>query len=350
MAEKMKAIVYYAPQDIRVETIPGPSCGDDEIRVKVDACAVCGSDLKAYKHGNPRIKPPLVIGHEFTGIVETVGKHVDGFSPGDRVVMAVAVSCGQCYYCKEGRPNICASVAVMGFGYPGGMAEYVTIPAIAVKNGHVVKVQKGLKAEHAALAEPVGCAVNSAENCHIQQGDTVLVVGAGPMGIINACVVREFGAKKIILAEISETRLQQAQEFDFDRLVNPEHEDLSTVVLEETDGIGADVVIVAAPAAKPQEDALDLVRKRGTVCLFASLPVGQNMLSLDSRKIHYGEIRLVGTSDCTAKQVEKAVDMLANNRLPADKLATHILPFDEIFTAFDLMQSGETLRDRKSVV
>jgi L-iditol 2-dehydrogenase len=104
------------------------------------------------------------------------------------------------------------------------------------------------------------------------------------------------------------------------------------------------VVIVAAPAAKPQEDALDLVRKRGTVCLFASLPVGQSMLSLDSRKIHYGELRVVGTSDTTPRQVEKAVEMLYNNRLPADKLATHLLKLDEIFTAFALMQSGEALR------
>jgi L-iditol 2-dehydrogenase len=106
----------------------------------------------------------------------------------------------------------------------------------------------------------------------------------------------------------------------------------------------SDVVIVAAPAAKPQEDALDLVRKRGTVCLFASLPAGQSMLLLDSRKIHYGEVRVIGTSDCTAQQVVKAVELLANNRLPAEKLATHILPFEKILTAFELMQRGEALR------
>jgi L-iditol 2-dehydrogenase len=232
----------------------------------------------------------------------------------------------------------------MGFGYPGGMAEYVTIPADAVKHGHLVRVLKEITPEHAALAEPIGCAVNAIENCNIQPGDVVVVVGAGPLGIINACVAREFGAKKIILVEISEIRWKQAVSFDFTRVVNPDKEDLPQILSEETDGVGADVVIVAAPAAKPQEDALDLVRKRGTVCLFASLPAGQSMLSLDSRKIHYGEIRVVGTSDCTARQVAKAVELLVNNRLPAEKLATHILPFEKILTAFELMQRGEALR------
>ena len=340
----MKAGVYYAPKDIRVEDTPIPACGDDEIRVKVDACAVCGSDLKAYNYGNPRIKPPLVIGHEFTGLVETIGKNVDGFSLGDRVVMAVAVSCGQCYYCKKGWPNICAEVAVMGFGYPGGMAEYVTIPARAVKNGHLVRVPKGICAEHVALAESIGCAVNSIENCHFQAGDTVVVIGAGTMGIINACVAREFGAKKIIMVNRSAPRLKRAESFGFDLFINSEEQDVAQIIFDVTDGLGADVVIAAAPAATPQEMALEFVRKRGTVCLFASLAVGRHMLSLDSRKIHYGEVRVVGTSDCTARQVEKAVNMLSHNQLPADKLATHILPLDEILRAFELMQRGESLR------
>lgn len=344
MSNTMKAVVYYAPKDIRVETIPIPACGDEEIRVKVDACAVCGTDLKSYKHGNPRIKAPLVSGHEFTGIVETVGADVDGFAPGDRVVMAAAVSCGQCFYCRHGWPNICVNLAVMGFGYAGGMAEYITIPARALNNGHVIIVPEGISAEHAALAEPVGCVVNSAENCDIQPGDTVVVVGAGPMGILNACAAQEFGAKSVILAEISQTRLTQVEHFGFDRLVNPESQDLRQIVLAETDGVGADVVIVAAPAARPQETALDLVRKRGTVCLFASLPVGQSLLTLDSRKIHYGELRVVGTSDATPHQVEKAVELLCQHRIPADKLATHLLKLEEIFTAFELMQSGEALR------
>ena len=344
MATTMKAVVYYAPKDMRVEMIPVPACGANEVRIKVDACAVCGTDMKSYHVGNPRIKAPLVSGHEFTGLVETVGANVAGFAVGDRVVMATSVSCGECYYCRQGWRNLCQNVAPMGFSYPGGMAEYVTLPERALQNGHVIKVPAHVPADHAALAEPVSCTVNAAENCQIQPGDTVVVVGAGPMGILNACVAKGLGAQKILLAEVNPLRLQQAAPFGFDRLVNPATENLTQIVRDETGGIGADVVIVAAPAAKPQEDALNMVRKRGTVCLFASLPVGKSLLSMDSRPIHYGELRVVGTSDSTPAQVEKAVRLIAENKIPAAKIVTHVLPLDGILQAFELMQSGEALR------
>ena len=344
MSRTMKAVVYHAPKDIRVEQVPVPDCAADEIRVQVDACAVCGTDLKSYLKGNPRIQPPMVMGHEFTGLVETIGAGVAGFQTGDRVVMATSVSCGRCFYCKRGWRNLCANVAPMGFHYPGGMAEYLTIPARALQNGHVVKVPAGVPAAHAALAEPLSCAVNCAGNCNLQEGDTVVVVGAGPMGIMNACVARLLGAAKIILAEINDARLEQARPLGFDRLVNPAREDLVGIVRDETDGVGADVAIVAAPAAKPQEEAPALVRKRGTVCLFASLPAGDCMLSMNSRTVHYGEIRVVGTSDSTPRHVEKAVELIAAGALPADRLASHVLGLDEILRAYELMQSGESLR------
>ena len=255
--------------------------------------------------GNPRILAPKAMGHEFTGLLDTVGKNVTGFSVGDRVVMATSVSCGECYYCRQGWTNLCVDLAPMGFTYEGGMAEYVTIPARALANGHAIKVPEGVEAAHAALSEPLSCAVNSCENAKVQKGDTVVVVGAGPMGIMNACVARELGAAKIILAEINPARLQQAEPFGFDLLVNPAEQDLAEVVKEQTDGIGADVAIVAAPAAAPQEQAPALVRKRGTVCLFASLPAGKSEITLDSRIVHYGEICVVGTSDSTPKQVAR---------------------------------------------
>ena len=344
MIEPMRGVVYYAPGDIVVEALPVPLCQDGEIRVAVDACAVCGTDLKSYLYGNPRIKAPLVIGHEFTGIVDRVRSAVGDFVVGDRVVMATSLSCGQCPYCVRGWRNLCRDIAPMGFSYAGGMAEFVTIPARALKNGHVITVPAGTKAEHAAMAEPLSCAINAAENCDIQHGDTVVVIGAGPMGILNACVAREFGAGKIILAEINESRLKRAEAFGFDVLVNPARQDLADVVREQTDGVGADVAIVAAPAIEPQEQALNTVRKRGTVCLFASLPVGRSTLSLDSRIIHYGELRVVGSSDSTPRQVGRAVELLGSGRIPASKLVTHLLSLGEILTAFELMQSGEALR------
>ena len=340
----MRAVVYHGPGDIRVESVPAPVAEAGTLRVKVDACAVCGTDLKSYRHGNPKITPPMIIGHELTGIVDTVGAGVEGFVAGDRIVMATSISCGRCGCCRRGWPNLCLDLAPMGFRYPGGMAQYTVIPERALCNGHVIVVPGGVQPVHAALAEPLSCAVNAAENCGIREGDTVVVVGGGPMGIMNACVAREFGAAKIMLAEVNPARLAQAQAFGFESLIDPGREDLAARVKRETDGMGADVAIVAAPAAAPQEAAVHLVRKRGTVCLFASLPAGGHLLAMDSRAVHYNELRVVGSSDSTPDHVRKAVAMIAGGSLPVDRLATHVMRLEDIFEAYALMERGESLR------
>lgn len=338
----IRAVVYHAPGDVRVEAIPLPVAGEGELLVKVDACAVCGTDFKAHAAGNPRIAAPMVMGHEFTGLITEA--RAAGFAVGERVVMATSVSCGECAYCRRGWRNLCADLRPMGFGYPGGMAEYTVIPRRAVDNGHVVKVPAGLPATVAALAEPVSCTVNAMANCNLTPGDVVVVVGAGPMGILNALTARASGASKVLLAEVNPARLEQARPFGFDRLVDPQTEDLAALVKAETDGLGADIALVAAPAAAPQEQALGLVRKRGTVCLFASLPSGRSDLTIDSRPLHYNELRVVGSSDSTPAQVARAVELLAEPAMHADKLASHVLPFERVLDAFELMRTGACLR------
>lgn len=342
--KNMKAVRYYGIGDIRVESIEIPTITSQEILVKVNACAVCGSDMKAYVSGNPRIKPPRTMGHEFAGVITEVGSNVDCYNIGDRVVMATSISCGECYYCKRGFRNLCSNLAPMGFSYDGGMAEYVVIPERAIKNGHLVKVPVGIDPDVAALAEPVSCAVNCLENCSITEGDIVVVVGAGPMGIINALVAKANKASKVIVSELNSERLKQCEVFGFYRLIDSSKESLYDVVMSETDGYGADIVIVAAPAATPQEDALRIVRKRGTVALFASLPIGKNILNIDSRLVHYNEIRIVGSSDSTSDHVKKAVEFLGQTGFPGESLITHKLSFESIHKAFELMKSGESLR------
>ncbi len=340
----MRAVVYYAPGDLRVEEVPEPQAGDGELRVRVDACAVCGTDLKSFLHGNPRIRAPLAIGHEFTGRIDTVGAGVSEFAVGQRVVMATSVSCGQCRYCREGWRNLCLDLAPMGFFFAGGMAEYVVIPRRALENGHVVVVPEELPAVEAALAEPLSCAVNAVGQCGIRPGDVVVILGAGPMGLMNACVARARGAATIVMSEISPQRRAQAAEFGCDLMVDPTSEDLQQHLHRVTGGLGADVAIVAAPAAEPQERAIQCVRKRGTVCLFASLPAGHSQLTFDSRPIHYGELRVIGSSDSTSDHVRQAVQMMADRTVPASRLVTHRLPLEGIQEAFALMRSGEALR------
>jgi len=341
--ELMRAVVYHGQMDVRAEDIPYPECSSGELLVKVESCAVCGSDMKAYKSGNPRMQPPITMGHEFAGtIVETRSDAPYGL--GDRIVMATSVACGECIYCQRGWRNICSNVRPMGFGYNGGMAEYVVIPELAVRGGHVIKVPTSIDPVHAALAEPVSCAVNSCENAGVQRGDTVLVMGAGPMGILNALVARELGARKVFISEINPARLAQCGSFGFDALINPAVDDIEECIKIKTGGVGADVVIVAAPAALPQQQALALVRKRGSVCLFASLPVGNCSLTVDSRLIHYNEIRLVGSSDSTPAHVRRAVEIIDSDNFPVDRLVTHTLPLTGFAQAVELMTSGEALR------
>lgn len=339
----MRAVVYHGQMDVRAEDIPYPECGEGEILVKVDGCAVCGSDMKAYKSGNPRMRPPITMGHEFAGLIVESRSDAD-YNLGDRVVMATSVACGECYYCEQGWRNLCANIRPMGFGYNGGMAEYVVIPELAVKGGHVIKVPTSIDPVHAALAEPVSCAVNSCGNARVKPGDSVLVMGAGPMGILNALVAREFGAAKVFMSEINPSRLAQCSSFSFDRLINPADDDIEAILKEETGGVGVDVAIVAAPAAFPQQQALSLVRKRGSVCLFASLPAGNSELTIDSRIIHYNEINLVGTSDSTPAHVQRAVEIIESDDFPADRIVTHTMPLVDFEKAIELMTSGEALR------
>ena len=340
----MKAVVYHGPGDVRVEQVPLPTCGDEELLIRVEACGVSGTELHAYRSPSPRITPPMTLGHEFVGVVEQAGEAVREFTPGQRLVMATTIACGQCVYCRKGWSNHCLERAPMGIAYPGAMAEFVRIPARALAGGHLVRVPSGLLPEHAALTEPVSCAVNAIEKCDIGLGDTVLVLGAGPMGLMNVCVARCAGASRIILSEVSPKRLVLAAQFDCDRLINPAIEDLLRSVKEATGGLGADVAVVAAPDPKAQELALDLVRKRGTVCLFASLPLNKSVLAVDSRTIHDNELRIVGSSDSSPMHVSRAVDLLTTGKILAERLVTHAFRLDQVFDAFDVMERGEALR------
>ena len=343
-ADTMRAVVFHGKEDVRVERIPIPPCGGEELRVKIEACAICGSDLKTYYSGNPRMKPPMTMGHEFTGVIETVGSAVRGFAPGERIVMATSVACGHCVYCRRGWSNLCLNLTPVGYSYPGGMAEYMVVPALGVRNGNVVKVPAGLEPRHACLAEPVSCAVNAAEIVGVGPGDTVVVIGAGPLGIMNLFVAREMGAARTILAQREGRRLELARRFECDRLVNTTVEDLAEVVREETDGLGADVVIVAAPSADMQARAVELVRKRGRVSLFASLPVGKNILEVDSRKIHYGELAVHGSSDSAPRHVVRALEILQKPAFPREQLASHVLPFEEFPRAVEIIAAREAMR------
>ena len=338
----MKAVRYYGKEDLRVEDIAKPKPEKGGLLAKVEACAICGTDLKAYFSGNPRIKPPQTIGHEFVGEIVELGEGTTGFGLGERVTMATSISCGKCSVCRAGYTNRCEDIKPVSYEYPGAFAEYIAIPAAGVDGGNVIKVPPSL-GEMAALAEPVSCAINAQILAGVKSGHTVVVVGCGPLGAIHTQVAKANGAAKVIATERSPRRLELAQKLGVHEIIDASKNDPVEEVLKLTDGVGADVVMVTAPVAAAQVQALGMARKGGMINLFASLPRGASELNIDSRLIHYRELFISGASDSSPVHVQLAVKML-NEGLICPEIITHHLPIEEFMDGLMLMKNEDGLK------
>lgn len=340
----MKSAVYYAPGDIRVEDRPEPVRERDNLVARVRCCAICGTDLKLATIGNPRCHPPRIIGHEMVGEVVHAGEAVGGFAVGDRITLATTVACGQCPYCGLGLGNMCPNAKPISYDYDGAFAEYVAIPPAAISGGNVIGVSDSVDDESAALAEPLSCAINAQELAGVKAGDRVLVVGGGPLGAMHAVLAKALGAADVTVIQRSEPRLSMLRAIEGITVINGAGEDVSKVVSDRTQGLGADVVIVCAPSREAQEESLRYARKGGAVSLFASLPKGESDITLDSRAIHYGELKIVGASDSRPEHVEKAVEMMAQRRIDLREITTHRVSLDNLHEGLELMKSKQSLK------
>lgn len=340
----MKAVVYYAPGDIRVENRPYPVATDDNLIAKVEACAICGTDLKIATIGNPRCHPPRIIGHEMVGTIKYVGKSVEGFAVGERITLATTVACNACSICDKGLQNMCPNAKPISYDFDGAFAERIAIPPQALAGGNVIKVPEGIPNEAAALSEPVSCVLNAQVLAGLIDGDTVLIVGGGPLGALHAEVAKTLGAAKVMIVQRSEPRLSMLRKLDDIRVIDGANEDALSIVREETEGLGADRVIVCAPSRMPMEQSIEYVRKGGTVSLFASLPKGSANITFDSRLLHYNELHVVGASDSRPEHVQKAVDLMEAGRLTLDKVVTHTIPLTDFGKGLELMKQKECLK------
>lgn len=345
----MKAAVFYGPKDLRVEEVPVPQIGENEILLKVAYCAICGTDVRIFNHGHRGITKPQIIGHEISGVVAEKGKNVEGFVVGDRVMVDPIVSCGHCYYCQRGMTNLCLefkkTTEAFGYYYPGGFAEYMVIPEKALRRGNLVKVPDGVSLEEAAIAEPFACALNGQVLSQVGLGDTVLIVGAGPVGCMHVGLARSLGATKIILSEVKETRLEMARKFFADVYVNPAQEDLSQVVMRETGGIGATVIIVAVSSRALQEQALNLAACHARINFFGGLPKEDNFVSLDSNLIHYKELYIHGTSGTTTNHIRMCLELMNSRRVNGKDYVSAVIDLQELprFLAEEV-QEGKYLK------
>ena len=330
----MRAAVYHGIKDIRIEEIAIPRMNDEDILLKVNACAICGTDDKVFNYGYKKLTSPMIVGHEICGTIVEKGSAVKGYKIGERVLVVPIVYCGKCYYCKKGMTHLCLEfmekTEAFGFYYPGGFAEYMAVPGKAIKGGNLIKVPDNVSDEEASIAEPMGCALNGQMLAGVGEDDVILIIGAGPMGCIHISVARALGVTKILVSEISEERLKLAKKFKADCYINPENEDLRESVMEATAGVGASVVIIAAASKVAQESALELVSCRGHINFFGGLPQDDSIIHLDSNIIHYKELYIHGSSGCTASHLKKCIDMISKKKVNAKKLISKIVSLDEL--------------------
>jgi len=340
----MKAAVYQDLNKMTVQEVDIPFCDDDSILLRVKACAVCGSDIRIFHHGNARVKPPQILGHEFSGIIEKVGKNVNGFVPGDRVAVGADVPCGECIFCKSGIGNNCQINYAMGYQFAGGFAEYVLLNRTVVNFGPITKIPDHVSYDEAALAEPLACVINSLELSQVKLGDTFVLIGAGPIGLMLMEVVRMMGACKTIVIEPVQQRRETAKRFGADVCINPLEEDAVQRVLEETGGLGADVVYTANSVPKTQIDSVQMAKNRGRVCFFGGLSKGNSNVTLDTNIIHYKELFVHGAHGSMPEHHMKAVHLIASGKIDIKKFLSHTKPLDEILEAFRIAESYEGLR------
>ncbi len=340
----MKAALLKEVGSMEITDVPVPECPADGLLIRVHACAVCGTDVKVYRHGHRLIVPPRITGHELAGEIVEVGREAAGFEVGRRVAIAPAVPCGKCRYCRRGIQSMCDNLTAIGYMYDGGFAEFMSVPAAAVANDCVNLLPENVSYEEASLTEPLACCINAHELAWIGLGQTVAVIGAGPIGCLNVQLARARGATQTILADISDHRLDLAQRANADLCVNSSSESLTDRIMDATNGVGADVVIVACSSGKAQEQALELVAKRGVVNFFGGLPKDDPFIRFNSNLMHYREFYAVGNHGSTPRQNAMALDLIGAGKIDARSLITHRLGISRTIEGIEITERGEGLK------
>ncbi len=342
MAQRMRAAVYYGIGDVRVEEVDVPEIGHGELLIRVGTALTCGTDVKTFKRGHPLLlsRVPTPFGHEYAGVVEEVGEGVQRFRPGMRVVATNSAPCGTCFYCKRGRPNLCPQLKSSLVN--GAFAEYIRVPAPVVRwNTH--EIPESLPFRDAALTEPLACVVHGIEEANIHLGDTVAVIGAGPIGQMLIMLAKRRGAATVVASDLSELRRKTALRAGADIVVDPTTEDPVECVRGLTDGRGADVVIEAVGLPQTWQQAVAMTRDAGTTVLFGGAAAGTK-IEIDTVRFHYGQLTVKGVFHLTPEYVERALRLLIAGAIDTGILVSHTMPLERVVDALEMMNRGECMK------
>lgn len=342
----MLAAVYHGPNDLRVEEVPVPKIAKGEILVKVLSASICGTDLRIF-HGNHRMYAPGTVripGHEVVGTIAEIGEDVGGYAVGQRVFCAPNTGCGHCLQCITGNNNLCASYDAIGVTSDGGFAEYVRIPANSVRQGNVILLDEKVDSAVAALMEPFACVLRGQNALHMRPGETALIIGAGPIGVMHVKLAKARGAGRVIVSEPIADRAEQAKRMGADRVVNPMTENLKEVLGQESQGRGADVIIVAAPVHAAQEAALDLAAISGRINFFGGLPKDRPTINFDSNLVHYKELVITATTACSTADCWQATQMVNSGLIDLSDVVSQRFPLKEAVAAFAAAEDRKSLK------
>lgn len=339
MVNKMKCAVWNGKEpklDIEMWPIPVPK--DDEILVKVAYAGICGSDIHIINNGLPRsaITPPKIIGHEFSGVVEQIGEKVTDIKEGERVSANPIGACGECFYCRNKMENYCEKPSSIIRGpYQGSIAEYVL-----VRSKQIYKLPEEMSLKKAVLLEPMSIAVHAIEKAELSLGDVVVVIGAGPIGLLIGLMAMRGGASKVIFSEADEGRREFAKTFGFNLVVDPSKGDLKQIVFDNSNGKGADLCIEAVGSPALIEMCPTLVRHAGRVLLVGWPPMNSS-IKLNPFLVYKYEIQIRG-SQLAPYSFGKALRML--DSFDVESLITHEFPLDSVSEAFDVQKERKGMK------
>jgi len=332
-------MVFHGPRDLRREELPVPAPAPGEIVLRIDAALTCGTDVKTLRRGHPVMIPkvPTVFGHEFAGTVTAVGGGVAQFHEGDRVVAANSAPCGGCVPCVAGRPNLCEDLLFVN----GAYGEYIALPPRLVAC-NVVPLPPSLPASRAAFAEPLACALLAVERARIEAGQTVVVIGHGPLGCLLGMLAAARQARVVMVGKAG-WRFERLRRLEFARWVDASAGNVVETLRAANGGRGADVVVDATGKPEVWEQAVDAVGRGGSVLFFGGCAPG-TAIRLDTRRTHYEELTLLGAFHHTPATIRRAVDALTSGVLVPDELISHRMPLEEVGRALELMAKGEALK------
>jgi L-iditol 2-dehydrogenase len=343
----MKALRFYAPEDVRLEEVPDPVCGPDEVKLRVRNCSTCGTDVKIFYNGHQNLTPPRITGHEIAGEIVEVGASVSGgWQVGDRVQVIAAVPCGECHECRKGWMEVCQNQTSVGYQYDGGFAEFMIVPREVLKVDGLNKIPDNVGFDEASAAEPLACAINAQALLGIEEGDTVVVFGAGPIGCMHIRIARGVhNCGPIYLVDVNEDRLAlSAAAVSPDGTINAAQEDVVARVLELTDGRGADVVITATAANITQEQAIAMAARNGRISFFGGLPKTDPTITCDSNIVHYRQLHIHGANGSSPAHNKQALAYISSGQVPVKDLITARVPLDRVLDAFQIVKNGEAIK------